>query len=186
MVRTDWELQSDRLVLRRPCMSDVHRLAQLIGDWDIASNLGRAPYPYGADDARAFIEMQHKAWAVAEEFAFAITLPASGLIGMTGISKSGKAWELGYWVGKDWWGRGYVTEAAQAVLSWSEKNLGADGFTAGHYADNPASGKVLRKLGFSSVGEVAWFAKARDETVRAVRYCKGTAKAVDALRSNTH
>jgi RimJ/RimL family protein N-acetyltransferase len=87
---------------------------------------------------------------------FFVTLPgAEGtrLVGSVGLSRDGDKVELGYWIGRPYWGQGYATEAARALLSLA-KVLGHRRLVAGHFVDNPASGRVLRKLGFCPTGVV--------------------------------
>jgi RimJ/RimL family protein N-acetyltransferase len=60
--------------------------------------------------------------------------------------------ELGYWIGKPYWGRGYATEAARAALRWGFDSLGLERIYAYHFARNAASGRVLRKIGMTPEG----------------------------------
>ena len=86
---------------------------------------------------------------------FFITLPTADgakLIGSAGISRDGDDVELGYWIARAHWGQGYATEAARAVLSQA-RALGHKQLVASHFVDNPASGRVLRKVGFCPTGK---------------------------------
>ena len=94
----------------------------------------------------------------------------AGLIGSCGLVVRGRVWELGFWCGKPWWGQGFVTEAAEALLAWARDEHDQDAFIAGHIADNLGSGRVLEKLGFSPVGEKKMYVRALDRDVVAVRY----------------
>jgi RimJ/RimL family protein N-acetyltransferase len=78
--------------------------------------------------------------------------------------------DFGYWVLPAYWGEGYATEAAAAVLDWFVREQGRREFTAGHYVDNPASGHVLRKLGFRKIGNAPHFCAGRDEHVDCEEY----------------
>jgi RimJ/RimL family protein N-acetyltransferase len=117
-----------------------------------AHPITRAPWPYRAEDAQAFVNRpQDRRYPD-----FLVTLPgAEGarVIGCAGLAPgdSGTT-ELGYWITRSHWGRGLATEAARAVLSVA-RALGHDWIEAGHFLDNPASGRVLRKLGFAATGE---------------------------------
>lgn len=107
------------------------------------------PHPYGAADASFFLEQ-----VVPNEWCWAITLRGTdALIGAVALTpeRSGAA-ELGYWLSRDHWGRGIVTEAAAAVLRHGIDQLRLTDVTSGFFASNPASGRVLAKLGFVRTG----------------------------------
>jgi RimJ/RimL family protein N-acetyltransferase len=146
-------LETPRLLLRAPAHEDTGAIASQIGDWDVVRNLSRAPYPYTEDHARDFVVRQEDGRARGSDFAFAVTRKADGaLIGMCGVHLRESGFELGYWFGRDHWGRGYATEAASAVLAFAFRNLRAETVEAGWFHDNPASGRVLEKLGFRADG----------------------------------
>ncbi len=145
-------IRSERLFLRPSWPEDWEELHALIDDREVVHNLARAPWPYTAGDARAFVRLPQDPLAPH----FLVSLPtAEGerLIGAAGLGRDGDAVELGYWIGREHWGRGYATEAASAVLEVASA-LGHRRIIAGHFADNPASGRVLRKAGFRPTGEV--------------------------------
>ncbi|MDJ0921526.1 MAG: GNAT family N-acetyltransferase [Henriciella sp.] len=180
------EISTERLTIRPPEPRDAAAVTALISEKDIAWNLGRAPYPYTEQDAVEWIEKAQQARAEGSEYSFVIDLEDQ-LIGASGVSLHFGQWELGYWVGKPYWGQGYVTEAARGVMNWARETKSATKFMAGHYTDNPASGAVLRKLGFEPVGEVTWYARARNMDVPAKRYiCGDEASADIALNWHTH
>ena len=86
---------------------------------------------------------------------FALEHRQLGLIGMLGLEQREPArTELGYWLGRSFWGRGYATEAARAALAWAHRVWRRKVIWAGHFAENPASGQVLCKAGFLYTGEV--------------------------------
>jgi RimJ/RimL family protein N-acetyltransferase len=145
--------RTPRLLLRPGWMEDAQVLAQTINDGAVLRNLARAPNPYGPDDAQAFLALpQHP--RLPRLLAFSRTQGAPRLIGGCGIHLDEQgAPELGYWIARPYWGLGFATEAARAVLSMARANGIAD-IRACHFADNPASGNVLRKLGFRFTGRV--------------------------------
>ncbi len=158
--------RSERLFLRPAFPEDCGAILAGIGEESIVKNLVRAPWPYTLDDARAFA-------AVPQDMRlphFLVTLPGTGVIGSAGLGLYEGEPELGYWIAKDHWGRGFATEAADAVLKIA-RALGHGRVVAGHFADNPASGKVLRKLGFIPTGRPGRrFSLARGELVESVEY----------------
>lgn len=163
-----------RLTLRPYQQTDAARVAYLAGDYDVAMMCGRVPHPYPIAAAYSFFDMLEQGQESGKEYAFAVTLPIDGVIGACGLSRVGEpdaeTWELGYWYGMPYWGLGYASEAARALMDWGRDQLGAKIFVAGHFVDNPASGNVLRKLGFLRTGEQDLFGLARQQTSLAARY----------------
>jgi RimJ/RimL family protein N-acetyltransferase len=112
------------------------------------------PHPYRYEDASAFLSGP-RAKPLSQSRLFAIEHRAFGVIGMIGLTRKDKfATELGYWLGRTFWGRGLATEAADAVTAWAFDVWGRRVILASHFADNPASGRVLIKTGFLYTGEV--------------------------------
>jgi RimJ/RimL family protein N-acetyltransferase len=161
-IETRERIATERLVLRRPGLQDAARIADLINDYDVARMLTRVPHPYGLGDAEAFLGTDE-----AREASFLIEHPSFGPIGMIGLHDGPNELvplpipELGYWLGRTFWGNGFATEAATAVLGWARAR-GMRAAASGHYADNPASGRVLEKAGFLYTGEV----RPRDSAAR--------------------
>ena len=159
--------RSERLFLRPAWPDDWAAIYAGIADVAIVRNLAQVPWPYTIEDARAFAELgQDPRWPH-----FMITLPAGTggqLIGCVGLHEHAGETELGYWIARDHWGQGYASEAARAVLTLA-RILGHQRIVAGHFADNPASGRVLRKAGLCPTGEIApRFCRARGEDVPSV------------------
>lgn len=167
-------IETQRLTLRPFAETDARRVAFLAGEYDVAKMCGRVPHPYSMADAFAFFGMVDRGRAEAREYAFAVTAPIDGLVGSCGVLRVGdetsRTWEIGYWFGRPYWGLGYASEAARGVMDWAREALGAETFVAGHYVDNPASGHVLRKLGFVPVGTQELFGVARQRVSPATRY----------------
>lgn len=143
--------RTERLTLRPGWPEDAPALLAAIGHAAVVRNLSRAPWPYTLADAQAFIS----GWAGDPGPTFLIFAHDRGrceLIGGIGIGPLGEAPHmLGYWLTPAAWGCGYATEAGRAVLD-SAATLGIGRVVAGHYVDNPASGAVLRRLGFVATG----------------------------------
>jgi RimJ/RimL family protein N-acetyltransferase len=139
--------------LRPPEQKDVPFIASLMSEWEVAKNLSRAPHPYHEEDASEFIGRQEEGRIRGTDFAFAISRKGDGtFLGACGVHLRENGLELGYWLGKPYWKHGYATEAAGEVLAFTFRNLRADRVWAGWFHDNPASGHVLRKLGFRPDG----------------------------------
>ena len=146
-------VRTPRLLLRPGWIEDAPALATAIGEEAIVRNLATAPYPYDLADARSFLALPEHA-RLPRLLAFARTRGVPRLIGAAGLSRDPHGdIELGYWIGRAHWGLGYATEAAGAVLALG-RTLGHRRITSGHFTDNPASGHVLRKLGFRPTGRV--------------------------------
>ena len=162
-------IRSERLFLRPGWPEDWAELYSAIADEGVVRNLARAPWPYTIDDAKAFAP-RPQAKLLPH---FLVTLPGADgarLIGCAGLAKSGGEVELGYWIAREHWGQGYATEAARAVLRLAE-TLGHRRILAGHFIDNPASGRVLVKAGFKQTGEPQLrFSLARGSEILAVPY----------------
>ncbi|MBU6373893.1 MAG: GNAT family N-acetyltransferase [Alphaproteobacteria bacterium] len=149
------ELRTDRLTLRPLALADAPRLSAITSDPAVARMVARVPCPNPLVAVEGFILIMQARAPLGTDHIFALELPgegAIGCIGAHGASPDGP-FELGYYVGRDWWGHGYATEAAAAVTRYMEAN-GATHLEAGHFLDNPASGRVLEKAGFVATGEI--------------------------------
>ena len=144
--------RTERLLLRPSWPEDAQELHQAIADEGIVRNLARAPWPYTADDAVHFTAQAHDE----RHPAFLLMLRTRGaprLIGGCGIGDLDGEAELDYWIARPYWGLGFATEASRAVIHIA-KTIGHKKLIASHFTDNPASGNVLRKLGFQNTGKV--------------------------------
>ena len=161
----DGDLRSPRLGYRPITGADASRIAHLAGDWDIARMTSRIPHPYSLIDADLWIASIED-----DEFVRGIELDGE-LIGAIGyIESDGGVAEIGYWIGKPWWGRGFATEAARAMVDHCFAAGGFRRLTCGHFIDNPRSARVIAKLGFRRVGKDSQWCEARQAQVATVRY----------------
>jgi RimJ/RimL family protein N-acetyltransferase len=142
-------LETKRLALRAPRLEDAKAVAALANDRRIAENTARIPHPYKMSDAEGFIAGANKATG---EAVFLITLRDETIVGACGVVPQEPVPELGYWLGVDYWGNGYATEALHAVIDYVFTDLGHDGLQAGARVTNPASRRVLEKCGFQWTG----------------------------------
>jgi len=161
-------IETRRLVLRAPEIADTQRLAALMDDYDIARMTSRVPHPYRLADAEEHVA-RCQAGDPRTNREFLIELEDEGVVGGLGLfpSEAGHT-EVGYWIGRDWQGRGLATEALSGALAWASTDWRRKIVVAGHFADNPASGEVLCKAGFLYTGERKPLpSKARGEPVLA-------------------
>jgi RimJ/RimL family protein N-acetyltransferase len=145
-------IRSERLFLRPGWPEDWSEIFAQIADEAVVRNLSRVPWPYTPEAARQFAALGQDARCPH----FLITLPhADGaeVVGVIGLAPGHEAAELGYWIGREHWGKGYATEASRAVLHLA-RTLGHRRLNASHFLDNPASARVLRKVGFRPTGRL--------------------------------
>lgn len=158
--------RTPRLLLRPAWAEDAQALAGAIGHADVLRNLGRAPMPYGVEEARADIDStrDHR---LPKFLAFARTGGAPRLVGGVGVLPRDEdaGLYLSYWIARPYWGLGFATEASRAVMAIA-RSTGLPPLHALHSLDNPASGRVLHKLGFVSTGRIERrFSRARNADV---------------------
>jgi RimJ/RimL family protein N-acetyltransferase len=144
---------TERLVLRPGWREDAPALFQAIADERIVRNLALAPWPYHLADAEAFLARERGP----RDATCLIFLRGGGapvLVGAIGCQRGPEdaEAEFGYWIARPYWGRGIATEAGRALIANARDTLRLPRLAAGHFADNPASGRVLRKLGFRPTG----------------------------------
>ncbi|MCE5250279.1 GNAT family N-acetyltransferase [bacterium] len=148
-------LSTERLILRPFTMDDAPIVRQLAGEYEIAVNCLCIPHPYEKGMAESWISTHPDIFDKGEFAGFAIELRAGqkfiGSISLT-ISQEHEKAELGYWIGMPWWGNGYCTEAGRAIIRYGFIDLGLNRIFAGHFSRNPASGRVMEKLGMTFEG----------------------------------
>lgn len=148
-------LRTERLVLRPFALSDAADVQRMAGAIEIASPTINIPHPYQDGMAELWISSHRGAFERGESVPLAVTLSADGtLIGAISLSlhQNHERAELGYWIGVPYWGQGYCTEAARAMMSYGFDVLGLHRVHSSHFAGNPASGRVMQKLGMTHEG----------------------------------
>ena len=143
--------RTERLLLRPGWAEDAPALARAIADEQVVRNLATAPWPFALEDAEAFLAAPRDPAMPS----FLITERTEGeprVVGACGLGRrpSG-AVEMGYWIARMHWGKGFATEAGKALIELA-KTLRLPRLEASHFTDNPASGRVLEKLGFVATG----------------------------------
>jgi len=146
-------LKTERLILR-PCVaSDAEAIERLVSDIEIARHTLNIPHPYPQGGAADWIARHAGAFEKNEEIVFAIVTRSGELVGAIGlVPKKHDVAELGYWIGVPYWNRGYASEAARAVVAFAFDELSFHRVEAAHFSRNPASGRVMQKIGMRHEG----------------------------------
>jgi len=142
------EINTDRLILRK-AISEQEKISLIsqVGDWEVVKWLANVPYPYTYDDLEDYLLISDS-----NQFDLNIFL-GNQLIGRVGLTLDGdNYYDLGYWIGKDYWGKGYATESSEILLEYVINKLDSPKIKSGYFVDNFSSGNVLKKLGFKEVG----------------------------------
>jgi RimJ/RimL family protein N-acetyltransferase len=154
-------LNTPRLVLRPFAMADAKRVQLLAGAWEVANTVGTIPHPYPDGAAEQWIAEHAQAFRDGSHLTLAVCMkdetPEGTLIGAVSLmgfrTRSSRA-ELGYWIGKDYWDRGYGTEAVREIVRYGFEQLGLHRVFGQHLARNPASGRVMQKAGLKREGRL--------------------------------
>lgn len=155
MTKTLPTLKTSRLVLRPFTLADALDVQRLAGDRHVASTTLRIPHPYQDGIAEEWIGMHTDKFAKDEGISLAVTLlDVRTLIGAVGleICKAHARAELGCWIGKPYWGKGFASEEAKALVDYGFKVAGLNRIYAHHLVRNPASGRVMLKIGMRHEG----------------------------------
>jgi RimJ/RimL family protein N-acetyltransferase len=179
-----WEMTTERLRLRPPGEIDIPVILRELNKMVIARNTARIPHPYHRDDALDFFAFVEGLGETSRTAALEVASNPGNIIGIASYEWSettGDA-ELGYWLAEDAWGKGYASEAAQALVTDAFTRAGHDKIVACFHNDNPASGRVLAKCGFQIVGACTNFSKAQGRDVPVTNVALSRARWL-ALRS---
>ena len=146
-------------------LNDAKRVQFLAGDISIVSGAINIPYPYLDGIAESWISTHYKEYKKGNSLILAITLKESGLlIGSVGlyVNKIHQNAELGYWIGKDYWGNGYCSEAVSGIINYAFTHMNLNKIFANFLTRNSASGRVLIKNGFNKEGFFFFYIKYAD------------------------
>ena len=148
-------LETERLRLRPLTDADAPAMAALATDRRVADGTLALPHPYTVHNAETFIQVEREDRARGRMAASVIERRADttfmGMIGLV-LQREWQRAELGYWLGVPFWNQGYITEAAGALVDYAFGTLGLNRVFACHFADNPASGRVMQKIGMTQEG----------------------------------
>ena len=150
------EIKTPRLRLRPLDIADAPVVQQLAGNVEVARSTLLIPYPYPDGAAEAWISSHGAEWKKRNQVVFGVVHNADdaliGCVGLTRDKADPSSAEMGYWIGHPFWNNGFCTEAARALIDFGFDALDLRRITAHHFADNPASGRVMLKLGMVREG----------------------------------
>lgn len=154
------QIQTKRLILKKPSLEDAEALLLELDNWPVAKWLARLPEPYTLTEAEGWIEtISHM------ELNFNLFLRGA-LIGGVGLVATDEGdHELGFWLGENYWKKGYAIEAIQALLAHASKNLPGNKVVASCLEGNDASLKILKGLGFEIYGSGEIFCQPQAKTL---------------------
>jgi len=142
------KIETERLILSELKESDLPLVIKYMQDKEYSDFTSTIPYPYGEEEAEFWLKITKEAFEKRKGYTFAIRDKSEKIIGAIGLHDEGadKA-EIGYWMAKEFWNQGYVTEAAKAIVDFGFKELEYNKIFATHFPHNPASGKIMQKIG---------------------------------------
>jgi RimJ/RimL family protein N-acetyltransferase len=144
-------IKTDRLVLTTPTAAHVPDIARLANSISVNQTMARLPFPYAESDARFFVETIVPS---ADELCYAVLIDGEEFAGIVGLTfQDAMPPHLGYWLGEPYWGRGYATEAAAALVG-AARSAGLPALASRALSENAGSRNVLRKCGFRETGEI--------------------------------
>lgn len=156
------ELKTNRLTLRQFQQDDLKSICEYISNFEVSKMLTVVPYPYTKADGEWWLNhiketplSEETNWVIESEHGF------SGVIGIR-IPEDGFP-RIGYWLGQPFWGKGYMSEATEAVVNYCFEELGSTKVTSGAFEENDGSLNVLAKNGFQTIGSEPEKSRARGE-----------------------
>jgi RimJ/RimL family protein N-acetyltransferase len=160
--------ETARVVLAPLAAAHAEVLFPLLNDWEVVRMLAVVPWPLTRTDVEDYASRAESPHAGSVDF---VILAGGAPVGVCGVKKPGtgepprRMPRLGYWIGRPHWGRGYATEAVAALVDYALSNVDSDMVGAGIYEDNPASRRVLEKLGFAEAGRYQTHSRSRNGLV---------------------
>ena len=160
------ELHTKNLIIKKPSEKHLKSLIKELNNWNISKWLIEVPYPYTVDDAKYWVKKSKQ-----DQYSFNIYLK-NKLIGGVSLTnqRENSKWELGYWIGEEYWGNGYAIEACENLISYFFSNTNNSIIYASHMKDNIKSKKIIIKLGFKLVSSGKKFSISRNEMVEDLNY----------------
>jgi ribosomal-protein-alanine N-acetyltransferase len=152
-------LHTERLTLRPFRLGDAHRFVTLAGDRAVARMTSDIPHPLHVWQCRRWLRQARG------EVRFAIEHDGELIGGVGYFCHRTRVGELGFWLGNPYWGHGFATEAARAVVQYAFTGGGLTALTSANFTDNPASARILEKPGFVGNGRMRTTSVARGHEV---------------------
>ena len=160
------EINTSNLVIKKPSIKDINNLVDELNNWNISKWLVEVPFPYSINDAKYWIKKTEE-----DEFSFNIYLKNKLIGGISITNKLGNhKWELGYWIGEDFWGKGYAHESCINLKHYFFSNTSHNIIYASHMKGNIKSKKILMNIGFKFVRTGQIFSISRNEIVDNLDY----------------
>lgn len=149
----NYRLETKRLIIRQPVLDDAPSIQTYVSDWELAKTTLNIPHPYPEDGALTWLRGQFES-PQDHTYNFVICLKDTSLIGSINAVTAPRHHraEIGYWIGKPFWGQGYATEAARRIVELCFEELDLNRVYATYFAGNPASRRVMEKAGMTYEG----------------------------------
>lgn len=146
-------IETERLLLRPFKNEDAKDIQKLAGNTKVSEKTRNIPYPYKDGIAEKWISNLAVSWKNGTGATYAVTDKISNtLLGTVSLVEiNGEEGKLGYWMGEPYWCKGYCTEAARALVQYAFSNMGIETVGAEHLSSNPASGRVMQKIGMRHI-----------------------------------
>lgn len=156
-------MRTERLLLRPTRVEDAPRFAEIQSNWNVTRMLRLAPWPVVETEMAAWVATHPDEWAQGSAYRFAVERDGKVIGCCDADDIAGDQGEIGYWYDEAHWGGGIASEAAQALVRFAMEDLGLVRLDAGHAADNPASGKVLERVGFRFQADITRYSRPHGE-----------------------
>jgi [ribosomal protein S5]-alanine N-acetyltransferase len=164
------EIRTRRLTLRPTSVEDAARFHAIQSNWNVTRMLRMASFPSTIDAQAEWLATHRTEWLTGTAYRFAVIFDGL-IVGCADVDEiSEDSGELGYWFDEGYWRCGLATEAAKAVCDFAFNDIGLSTLVSAHAADNPASGRILERLGFQSVGEAICWSRSRQAEIAMLRY----------------
>ena len=147
-------LESNTIKMRRLEHGDIASIIEYASAIEVARNTF-VPHPYPPEAAIDFVTTTREAWGNDDSYTFGLVEKESGdFVGAMGLHPEPRHHlaEIGYWIGKPHWGKGYATQALGLIIRFAFEEVGLNRVQARHFTSNPASGRVMQKANMQYEG----------------------------------
>lgn len=149
------KIETKQLILRAFQLTDAKDVQRLAGNYELYKTTLHIPHPYEDGFAESWIELHEADFTERSFLTLAIVQKSDNqLVGCVsfGMSLKRQLGEIGYWIGQEYWGKGYGTQASRVVMDYAFANMNANKIIGRHFAGNPASGKIMKNCGMTMEG----------------------------------